>query len=157
MVRKVLKRAGFGFLLGIAIGNLIAALSGWPDAIVTDKLLTMAGSLCAAILWQTLLSGVLGAVSFAGVSLYDVESWPLLRVAVVHYLIIEAVYMPIAFFLGWIATGTEALIWMAFSAVTYFIIFLIMCAYYRAQVREINRLIQERKQRKKEIESGGAL
>jgi flagellar biosynthesis/type III secretory pathway M-ring protein FliF/YscJ len=50
---------------------------------------------------------------------------------------------------------------MGFSAVTYLIIFLIMWAIYRRQVRELNELNEERKQRKnqprKEEQIGGAI
>jgi len=161
MLAKTLKRAGFGFFAGVFIGNVISALSGWPDGFVTGKLLAMTGGLAPAVLVQTLLSGLLGAVSFGGVSFYDIDNWPLLRIAAVHYLVIEAAYMPIAFTLGWIQTATEALIWMGFSAVTYLIIFLIMWAIYRRQVRELNELNEERKQRKnqprKEEQIGGAI
>lgn len=148
MLITTLKRAGFGFFLGVFIGNVIAALSGWPDSIVTLKLLNMAGGLAPALLLQTLLSGLLGAVSFAGVSFYDIENWSLLRIAVVHYLVIEAAYMPIAFFLGWLTAAKDALIWALFSAVSYLIIFLIMCAIYRSQVRELNELNARRKENK---------
>ena len=153
MLVKTLKRAGFGFFLGVAIGNLISALSGWPDSIVTGSLLERAGGLSAAVLWQTLLSGVLGAVSFGGVSFYDIESWPLLRIAIVHYLVIEAAYMPIAFALGWVTAAKEALLWALYSAGAYLIIFLIMCAIYRAQVKELNELNAKRKGKTKNIRS----
>ena len=135
---------GSGLKVAIAVARF--------NEIVTDKLLAMTGGLAPALLAQTLLSGVLGTVSFAGVSLYDVEHWPLLRIAVVHYLIIEAAYMPIAFALGWLVSAREALIWMAFSAVAYLIIFLIMWAIHRAQIRELNRMQQQYQQeQRKEI------
>ena len=153
LLAKTLKRAGLGFFIGVFIGNVISAFSGWPDGFVTGKLLAVTGGLAPAVMVQTLLSGVLGAVSFAGVSLYDIESWPLLRIAVVHYLIIEAVYMPIAFFLGWITRGTEALIWLAFSAVTYCIIYVIMWLFYRRQVRELNELNEQRKRQTRQTKT----
>ena len=137
---KTLKRAGFGFLLGVLIGNLISALSGWPDAFVTSILLEKAGGLSAAVLWQTFLSGVLGAVSFAGVSFYEIDRWPLLLTAAVHYLVIEATYLSIAFILGWLETAGQALIWILLCAAAYLIIFLIMWAIYRSQVKELNEM-----------------
>lgn len=157
MLAKTLKRAGLGFLLGILVGNLISIFSGWPDALVTEMLLQKAGGLCAAFLWQTVLSGVLGAVSFAGMSLYEIESWSLLRIAVVHYLLIEAVYTPVAFALGWRDSLSGMLLWLLFSAVVYLIIFLIMCAVYRRQVQELNALNEQRKRRITEQKTGGAL
>ena len=145
---KTLKRAGLGFFIGVFVGNIISALVGWPDAFVTEKLLAMTGGLAPAVLVQTLLSGVLGAVSFAGVSLYDIESWPLLRIALVHYVILEAAYYPIAFALGWMHAAMEALIWLLISAVIYLIIYLIMWLIYRRQVKELNALNEARKRKK---------
>ena len=156
MLVKTLKRAGLGFFIGVFVGNVISALSGWPDAFVTEKLLAMTGGLAPAVLVQTLLSGVLGAVSFAGVSLYDIESWPLLHIALVHYVIIEAAYYPIAFALGWMHAAMEALIWLLISAVAYLIIYLIMWLIYRRQVKELNTLNEQRKKREHQgKETGG--
>ena len=45
MLVKTLKRAGLGFFIGVFVGNVISALSGWPDAFVTEKLLAMTGGL----------------------------------------------------------------------------------------------------------------
>ena len=100
MLFKTLKRTGFGFILGMAVGNLIAALTGHPN-VVSPQLLEMAGSLSAALLIQTLFSGVIGGVAWAGISLYDIERWSLLRAVSVHYTIIIAVFLPLAYYLGW--------------------------------------------------------
>ena len=154
MLWKTLKRAGFGFILGMAVGNLIAAATGHPD-IVSPALLEKAGSLSAALLWQTLLSGVIGFAAWAGISFYDIEEWSLLRADAVHYLCIMAVFLPVAFFLGWIETAADARIMAAIMLGAHTAIFLILCAYYRAQVRELNRLNALRMQREKEKKTGG--
>ena len=146
MLGKTLKRAGLGFLAGIAVGNVITALLAGPD-LVAPALAEGMGSVSAAFLLQTLLSGLLGAVSFAGTGLYAIERWSLALTALVHYLIIEAVYLPIGFLLGWFDGLGEALIWVGICAVAYGVIFLILWAVYRAQVRELNELNEERKQR----------
>lgn len=153
MLRKTLKRAGFGFLLGIAIGNFMAVL--FFPGIVSASLLEKAGSLRAAFLWQSLLSGLFGAASFAGTSLYEIESWSLLRTAIVHYLIIEVVYLPLAFTLGWIATATEALIFTLAGAVAYLIIFLILWAIYRAQVRKLDEFHRNQQGTQTNNDTGG--
>ena len=150
ILEKTLKRAALGFFIGVFVGNVLSALSGWPDAVVTDKLLGMCGGLAPALLVHTLLSGALGAVSFAGMSLYDVEGWSLLRIAVAHYLIIEAAYLPIGSALGWFAEARAALVWMLCCAAVYLVIFLILWALYRRQVRELNRLNEQRKEEKEQ-------
>ena len=139
MLMNTLKRAVSGFVLGMAVGNLIAALTGQPD-IFSPALLTKAGSLSTALLLQTLLSGVIGGVAWAGISLYDLERWPLLQADAVHFGLILLAFLPIARFLGWLDTPASLLLTIAIMAVAHLCIFLIMCAYYRAQVREMNRL-----------------
>ena len=154
MLRKILKRAGLGFLLGIAVGNLMTGLLSGPG-LVPQQLLARIGSPQAAFLLQTLLTGVLGAVSFAGTILYEIEGWPLLRTAVVHYLIIELVYLPIGFLLGWFARAEEALVWLAICAAAYLMIFLILSLIYRRQVKELNKLNDQRKQHDATTGNGG--
>lgn len=144
---KTLKRAGFGFILGMAVGNLLAALLGGAE-LFSPHLLAWAGSLPGALLVQTLLSGAVGAAAFAGIGFYDIEGWSLLRTAVVHYLLIEAVYLPIAFALGWVATAAEALVTAGCMAAAYLLIFLILWLIYHAQVRKLNQLNEARKTNK---------
>ena len=157
MLAKTLKRAGFGFILGMAVGNLIAALSGHPN-IVSPLLLERAGSLPAALLWQTVLSGVIGAAGFGGAVLYDVERWPLLLADAMHYVSYMIVFLPIAFFLGWTEKAGEAAVMAVILLAAHTVIFLIMCARYRAEVKELNELNEVRKTRSIQQQSiGGAI
>lgn len=157
MILKTLKRFCFGFILGMAVGNLIAALTGHPN-IVSAALLERVGSLSAALLWQTLLSGVIGGVSFAGISLYEIEHWSLLLADAAHYVCYMIVFIPIAFFLGWTENAGDAAIMAAVLLAVHTLIFLVMCARYRAEVRELNQLNEQRKERYKQQRSiGGAV
>lgn len=138
-MKQTLKRIGFGFVLGMAVGNLIAALTGHPD-IVSPALLAKAGSLPAALLYQTMLSGLIGAAGFGGMGFYEVERWPLLLAVAAHFGLILAVFLPVARFLGWCGTAAELLAVAACMGAAHLAIFLVMCAYYRKQVRELNEL-----------------
>ncbi|MBE7008773.1 MAG: DUF3021 domain-containing protein [Ruminococcaceae bacterium] len=142
MLAKTFKRAVTGLVLGMAVGNLIAALAGHPN-IVSPMLLAKAGGLSEALLWQTLLSGVIGGVAWAGMSLYELERWPLLATCAAHFTLILAAFLPIGSFLGWLETPGEMLLMAAIMAVAHFIVFLIMCAVYRRQVRELNEMQKE--------------
>lgn len=156
MLWKVLKRAGFGFILGMATGNLIACLTGHPN-IVSLSLLERAGSLSTALLWQTLLSGVIGCTAFAGVGVYEIEHWSLLLADAVHYIGYMVFFLPIAFFLGWLRTAEEAIIMAAALLAAHTVIFLVMCAVTRARVRELNSLIEQRKKHSKQQQMGGVV
>lgn len=154
MLLKTLRRAVTGFVLGMAVGNLIAALTGHPS-IVSTALLQQAGSLRAALLWQTLLSGVIGGVAWAGMSLYEVERWPLLAACAAHFAVIMAAFIPIGRFLGWMPEAQDVLLMAAIMLAAHFGVFLILCAVYRRQVRELNAL-NERSKREK-LQFGGVV
>jgi hypothetical protein len=154
MLGKTLKQTGLGFLAGIAVGNVITALTAAPD-LVAPTLAERLGSVQGAFLVQTLFCGLLGAVSFAGTRYYAIERWSLALSALVHYLTIEAVYVPMGFFLGWFDGPGDALTWMGICAAAYAVVFLILWTVYHAQVRELNKLNDERKQREQKTKIGG--
>ena len=92
MKSKILKLALIGFVLGMLIGNLISYLSAdksaEPLVIVSQVLIRRTGSVEAAMIVNTLLSGILGAVCMAGVIFHDPEvyDWGLTKAAVLHFL-----------------------------------------------------------------------
>lgn len=146
MLKKTLKRAGIGFLLGIAMGNLIAFISvyitsgGTGGPIVARELIDYLGSESAALLLQSFLSGVIGFAGCAGMTFYEIEKWSLLPIMATHLALIFAAFLPVSYVLHWFGTLTELLIISAFMLVSYFITWLVICAIYRAQVKELNEL-----------------
>ena len=147
MLKRTLRLAFTGFILGMAIGNIIAIVSSYAAGgevlAFSPELLEKTGSAAAALLLQTLLSGLMGAVSFGGVILYEIDSLPLPAVSIIHCAMILAVYYPIAFSLYWLKptvrdTGTMGSIMIA----AYAVIWLIMYVCYRMEVREMNDLLE---------------
>ncbi len=145
MFLTTLKRAGLGILLGITIGNLIAVITGFSTGeesrFVSAGLIQKAGSEAMAFLLQTIFSGLYGAVCMAGMSLYEIEHWSMLRSYLVHYSIIILSYIPLAFFLCWVQTVKELAIITGIQTIGYFIIWLIIYSVYKVQVKELNRQI----------------
>ena len=139
MRRKCFILSGIGFLSGMLMGNLIAWLSG--GTLVNTKIAEWCGSETGSIIIQTLLSGLLGAIAMGGVVIHTIESWSLLRCAVVHYLLIEISYVVIATILGWYGSLTELLIVLGIQLIVFAIIWLVMYQRCKAQVRELNELL----------------
>ena len=148
MRKKITVLAGIGFVAGAFMGNLIAFRTG--GTLVNARLLEWTGSEAVAILLQSLLSGLMGAVAMAGVELHEIERWPMALSAAVHWLLIEAVYVPVALGLGWVENGTELLIMVSVQLVVYLIIWVIMYLRWRAQVKELNQLLKESGEREKD-------
>ena len=67
---RLIKRMILGFLLGAAIGNLIAWFFG---SYVSSVLVARMGSVPAAILVQSLVSGLYGSFALTGTLFYDIE------------------------------------------------------------------------------------
>ena len=145
MRAKLLKRAGLGYLLGMALGNFIAfALRGAGGNMVSAALVARMGGETKALIVQTLVSGLYGAATMGGTVLYDIERWPLALSSAAHYLVVAVPFVPMALLLGWMRSPSEFLVVAGIQLVAYFLIWLILYAIYRRQVRELNELHEAR-------------
>lgn len=145
MLKKTILRALIGFLIGIVIGNLIAILTGAFDTggvtFASQRLLEIAGGNgILAVLLQSLFSGLYGAACFAGMSFYEAERMPLAAATALHCALIVLLFVPIALLLGWVGGILEILIIAVIQLVVFFIIWLILWAVYKKQVRELNEM-----------------
>jgi hypothetical protein len=147
MLNDTIKRAAFGFLLGMIVGNVIAFFTSGCTTVINQDLLVRTGSAAEAVMVQTMFSGVYGAIAMAGVSFYEIEEWSLLRTALTHFALITLTYIPIGLYLGWIKVDNFAAeygIVASMQAVVYLIIFLIMHARYKAEVKKLNEMLAEK-------------
>lgn len=144
MLTYTLKRAAFGFFVGMAIGNIIFIILGYANTgttvFVADELAARMGGQLNAFALQTFLSGVYGAVGNGGAAIYYHEKCPLALATALHFAIVAAVYAPIAFALCWVANIPELLIVEFVFAMVYLGIWLTMHAIYKAQVKGLNIL-----------------
>ncbi len=141
MMKTILRRAGIGFLIGMAAGNLIAWLIGTASGGFADwQLAVRVGSLPGALALQTVVSGLYGAICFGSVGLYEIEEWPMLGSAAAHYLLIALCYVPAALLLGWVRDAKGLLLMAGIQLVAYLIVWLIMSLIYRAQVKKLNEM-----------------
>lgn len=145
MLKKTLKAAGIGFLIGVVVGNLIAILTGNSDTggvtFASSQLLDMAGgSGTTAMLLQSLFSGIYGALCFAGMTLYDVDRLPLAAATALHCALIVLLFIPISLLLGWVGSIVETVIIASIQIAAFFMIWLILWAIYKKQVKELNEM-----------------
>lgn len=145
MLKKTLKSAGIGFLIGIVVGDMIAFFTGTLNTggvtYASNELLEMAGGNgVLAMVLQSLFSGLYGAACFAGMSLYEIERMPLAAATALHCSIIVLLFVPISLLLGWVQNITELLIIAGIQIVAFFIIWLIMYLIFEKQIRELNEM-----------------
>ena len=150
MVATTLKRAAIGFVLGMIVGVLIVIIEGFSNGgelQLPETLLAATGSEAGALLAQMLASGVFGAVPWAGITFYELESWGMLKQAVVHFATYMAAFLLIGTCVGWLEPTPPVIgIFVGVFAVGHTIIWLVMYARYKAEVEQIDVLLQEARQ-----------
>ena len=153
MLAKTLKRAGIGFLIGAIVGYAISVLMALNDPAifisVPPRLLTLTESVTASQILQGVFSGLYGAICFGTMSFYQIERWPLALATGAHCAVIVLLYIPVGLFLGWLNNITEILIVAGCQLVGFFIIWLIMNAIYKKQVKELNEMQKDFSERQK--------
>ena len=150
MAARLLKRTACGFVLGMVVGALmvvaISFVSGNGSLVLPEKLLKMTGSEAGALLAQMLVSGAYGAIPMAGTLLYELDSWGLLKQAVVHYASYTVAFMCFGIAAGWIEpTLDDISVMTGIFAVCHCIIWLIMYNRYRSEVKRLNELLAKTK------------
>ena len=135
---------------GDGVAMLTGSLSQGGLVLVSDRLLSLTDDLVLAFIIQSLLSGLYGALVFAAMIFYELERWPLALATALHAVVVVGVFVPLSIFLGWSDGNPVGLIIMAgCQLVGFFIIWLIMNAIYKKQVKELNELQEQLKQQEK--------
>ena len=144
MLKKTIKRAGIGFLIGMVIGNFIAFFTGYisdsTDQLMSEALIQKIGGEDAAFLIQSLLSGLYGAICFGGITIHEIERLPLSVSCLGHCMIMVLCYIPISLFLGWSESIIDLLIMAGIQISTYFVIWMIIYFSYKKEIRKLNSM-----------------
>jgi hypothetical protein len=149
MRKKILRRAIIGFFVGICASCMIGLIVGKDDgSIVTPLLVSRTGSEAWAIVIQMLLVGLYSALTIGSTVLYDHDNLPLTLVTIVHYLIVALPFVPVAWFLGWMPSIARMLQIELMQFAGYFLIWLGIFLHYKAQVRELNELLEKQENKK---------
>ena len=145
------RKIGMGFLkgfpLGIAIGyvitifmSLIVGDGGYHP--VSSLLVAEVGGELNAVMVQTLLSGILGGVSFAAAMVWDLEHWGLARRTAVYYLALALALFPIAYLAHWMErTLLGFFIYASFFVVISVIIWLAQYLFWKVRIDVINKKV----------------
>ncbi|TFB13473.1 DUF3021 domain-containing protein [Filobacillus milosensis] len=134
MINEALKRSFIG--LGFA-------------AIVTFIALTimmMTGSeQTVATIWENMLGSMLVGVYFGVASLiFEKETWSPLKQTTIHFLVSISIWLPIAFYLGWVPMGVvPLLIAITLFVVSYAMFWLGTRMYFLKLEKEMNRTVSK--------------
>lgn len=145
MGKKVLIRGMIGLPIGISINYVIAAVTsllwgqGWFSPVV-PPFQTAVGSEAAANAVQLLLVALMGFVFGASSCIWDVERWSLLRQSALHFLIIAAAFLAVAWVCCWMEhTPLWLLGYLGIFAAIYAVIWLSISLSIRAKIKAVNQ------------------
>ena len=153
MMKKTIRYASIGFLLGMAVGNFIAfffARMNGSDQLFSASIISRFGSETSAFIIHTILSGIHGALSFSGIIFYEIEEWGLAKATFLHCLLINASFLINGLYLEWIPSDLPSIL-VSTSMITamFFIIWIIIHIRCKKEVRDLNDLLQKEKDAKK--------
>lgn len=152
----VFKRFGIGFLLGVTIGNIISLLAAGPgESVVNPEFALRMGGGPMAVLWQMLLFGLYGAAAMSGTIFYELPDWSLLRCSAVHGLIVCGLYVPMALILRLVRSLAELLVVECILLASCAVIWLAVFLWCKAQVRELNRLLEQNRETTERSDNNG--
>lgn len=138
-----------GVLLGVFSGNIIDIISSggkYVDKlhIYSPELALAVGGEFKALILQTLLSGLLGAVAMGLSAVYEIESWSIAKATLIHFSVTIMVFYLTAFFLKWWSLRLSFFMLVPFL-IAYFTIWMVNYVIYRKRVNEINEALNEMK------------
>lgn len=148
MKRKTIKRGFLGFPLGIAIGYVITVIisvcvgdgSFYP---VTAELIDTMGNELNAVVFQTVLCGIMGMGYAMASVIWDIDSWSLAKQSGVYFAIACVVMFPIAYIANWMKHDIVGILSYAGIFVAIFIfVWLIQYFVWKDKVKRMNDGIQ---------------
>ena len=106
MKKKIIKRSLLGFPLGITMGYLITILIslGWANGYYSPcvpELISLMGNEINAVIFQTILCGILGVGFAASSVIWEMDSWSIVKQTGIYFSIISVIMLPIAYFAYW--------------------------------------------------------
>ncbi|HHX14366.1 MAG TPA: DUF3021 domain-containing protein [Clostridiales bacterium] len=149
MKKQLITKALIGSVVGGIAVHLITLLINYFSTgqyLVCVPELTERFGFAGAIVFQTILAAVFGMVAFGGMCFFDIEKWSLLRASVVHCALILVTYIIVGLQLHWFSFDLIPILIMSSIAIfIYALIWLIMYASWKREIREMNRLAEEYK------------
>lgn len=139
MLKKVLKLSGFGAMLGITVCTVITAIT--CDTVpVSPEFVEKVGGIRAALIIQTALSALYGMLCMGTTVIYDIDRLPLTLMSFIHCIICIAPFIPLSLMLGWSDGIGTTLIMTGFQLLAYFVVWLVMYARYKKEIKELNEM-----------------
>ncbi len=142
MKRKIIQALLLGFPIGVCINQALSIIISYLQlgyySPAVPSLQALAGGLLPAVLWQFILSGILGAACYALAFIWCVEHWSILKRTLLHFVGMCFVFFPISFVSGWMSPNILGILFYAgFFLVLYVFLWLGQYLYWRQNIKQL--------------------
>ncbi len=150
MKKKAFLRGLLGFPLGISVGYIITILIsfGWGDGTYTPcvpELLNQFKNEINAVIFQSLLCGILGAASAAASVIWEIDHWSIVKQTGIYFIALSSSMLPIAYFTYWMKhTITGFISYVVFFVIIFIVIWIIQYTSIKRQIKNINNRVSTR-------------
>jgi hypothetical protein len=147
MLRKTLSRGALGFPLGICIGYVITiaisvVMATGEYSPCVPALAAELGSELAAVVFQAILCGILGAAFAAASVIWEMERWSLAKQTGIYFLVVATVMFPIAYFAGWMErTLGGFLAYFGIFVAIFVIVWIIQYLVWKTKIKRMNQSV----------------
>ncbi len=145
MKKKIVLRSILGFPIGIAIGYLITIFIslGWANGYYSPcvpELISAMGNEINAVVFQTLLCGLLGTGFAASSVIWEIENWGIIKQTGIYFIIVSVIMLPIAYFAYWMEHSIVGLFsYFGIFVLIFAFIWIIQFAFEKRAVRKMNK------------------
>lgn len=149
MKKQIITRGLFGIPTGISIGYLITIIIslGWGNGAylpVVPELATQLGSEISAVILQTGLCALLGAVFAAASVIWEIDKWSIAKQTGIYFFIASITMMPVAYFARWIGNSIVGfLLYFGSFLVVFIIIWFVQYCVWKNRIRKINEKVSD--------------
>lgn len=149
MRKRLITRSLIGLVTGPFCAHVITLIVNYfshGQYLICMPELTESLGPTGAIVAQTVLGAFLGVMANGGMCFFDIEEWSLLRASVAHCSLILVTFIIVGLLLRWFSFDIIPILIMACMIFfVYALIWLIMYAIWKREIREMNRLAEEYK------------
>ena len=156
MKKKIIKRSLLGFPLGITMGYLITILIslGWANGYYSPcvpELISLMGNEINAVIFQTILCGILGVGFAASSVIWEMDSWSIVKQTGIYFSIISVIMLPIAYFAYWMEhSAVGFLSYFGIFVLIFAIIWITLFVIGKHNVRKMNEKLSQAKDNRNE-------
>ncbi len=151
MKKTIILRGALGFPIGLAICYLISIFTSyvWAKGYYVPcepELVSAMGNEINAVIFQALLSGILGIGFSASSVIWKMEEWSSVKQTGIYFAIVSVIMLPISYFTYWMEHSIAGLLsYIVIFVFIFVIIWIVEFAIWKHNVNKMNENLYKTK------------